>query len=80
MTGETLSAQAAYLIVTERAKTIGLELAPHDARRTFAKLAHKGKAPIEQIQIALGHETIQTAERHLRVRQDLTDAPAITWN
>jgi len=52
VTGETLSAQAVYLIVTERAKTIGLELAPHDARRTFAKLAHKGKAPIEQIQIA----------------------------
>ena len=60
MTGESLSAQAVYLVVTEAAKKIGLELAPHDARRTFAKLAHKGKAPIEQIQIALGHESIQT--------------------
>jgi site-specific recombinase XerD len=75
MTGETLSAQAVYLVVTGRAKKIGLELAPHDARRTFAKLAHKGKAPIEQIQIALGHESIQTTERYLGVRQDLTDAP-----
>lgn len=75
MTGETLSAQAVYLVVTGRAKAIGLELAPHDARRTFAKLAHKGKAPIEQIQIVLGHESIQTTERYLGVRQDLTDAP-----
>jgi site-specific recombinase XerC len=75
VTGETLSAQAVYLVVTGRAKKIGLELAPHDARRTFAKLAHKGKAPIEQIQIALGHESIQTTERYLGVRQDLTDAP-----
>jgi integrase len=45
MTGVTLSAQAVYLVVTERAQNIGLELAPHDVRRTFAKLAHKGKFP-----------------------------------
>jgi site-specific recombinase XerD len=75
MTGETLSTQAVYLVVTERAKTIGIELAPHDVRRTFAKLAHKGKVPIEQIQIALGHESIQTTERYLGVRQDLLNAP-----
>lgn len=43
VTGEMLSAQAVYLVVTERARKIGLELAPHDARRTFAKLAHKGR-------------------------------------
>ena len=67
MTGETLSAQAVYLVVTERAKKIGLELAPHDVQRTFAKLAHKGKVPIEQIQIALGQESIQTTERQLGV-------------
>ena len=34
---------------------LGAALAPHDVRRTFAKLAHKGRAPLEQIQIALGH-------------------------
>jgi len=53
----------------------GWALAPHDVRRTFAKLAHKGRAPLEQIQIALGHASIQTTERYLRVQQDLTDAP-----
>ena len=50
-------------------------LAPHDVRRTFAKLAHKGRAPLEQIQISLGHASIQTTERYLGVEQDLTDAP-----
>jgi site-specific recombinase XerD len=75
LTGDTLSAQAVYLVVTGRAKKIGLELAPHDVRRTFAKLAHKGKVPIEQIQLALGHESIQTTERYLGVQQDLLNAP-----
>ena len=42
---------------------------------SLAKLAHKGRAPIEQIQTALGHASIQTTERYLGVEQDLTDAP-----
>ena len=50
-------------------------LAPHDLRRTFAKLAHKGKSGLEQIQLSLGHASITTTERYLGVRQDLTDAP-----
>ena len=51
------------------------KLAPHDLRRTFAKLAHKGKAGLEQIQLSLGHASLTTTERYLGVRQDLTDAP-----
>jgi integrase len=55
---------------------IGLPtLAPHDLRRTFAKLAHNGRAALEQIQLSLGHATILTTERYLGVRQDLHDAP-----
>ena len=50
-------------------------LAPHDLRRTFAKLAHKGKAALEQIQLSLGHASVTTTERYLGVRQDLIDAP-----
>jgi len=51
------------------------KLAPHDLRRTFAELAHKGKAGLEQIQLSLGHASLMTTERYLGVRQDLIDAP-----
>jgi len=51
------------------------KIAPHDLRRTFAKLAHKGGSGINQIQISLGHASIKATERYLGVEQDLTDAP-----
>ena len=56
-------------------RTLGVQVRPHDLRRTFAKLAHKGGAPIDQIQLSLGHSSIQTTERYLGVDQDLTTAP-----
>ena len=73
--GESLTAQAVYLIVKRHAEEIGVEIAPHDLRRTFAKLAHRGRSPLEQIQLSLGHESILTTERYLGVRQSFTDAP-----
>ena len=45
------------------------------SRRKFARLTHRGKSPLEQIQLSLGHESILTSERYLNVRQDLADAP-----
>ena len=45
------------------------------SRRTFAKPAHRGKSPLEQIPLSLGHESILTTERYLNVQQDLADAP-----
>jgi site-specific recombinase XerD len=62
-------------VVKKNSEHCGLQVAPHDLRRSFAKLAHKGKAALEQIQLSLGHASIQTTERYLGVRQDLTDAP-----
>ena len=73
--GESLTPQAVYLIVKGYAEKLGIEIAPHDLRRTFAKLAHRGHSPLEQIQLSLGHESILTTERYLGVRQSLTDAP-----
>ncbi|MGH9622715.1 MAG: tyrosine-type recombinase/integrase [Bryobacteraceae bacterium] len=70
-----LGAQAVYEVVNFYGEKIGATLAPHDVRRTFAKLAHKGRAPLEQIQLSLGHASIQTTERYLGVQQDLGDAP-----
>ena len=41
----------------------------------LAKIAHQGRAPHEQIQISLGHASIQTTERCLSLKQNLHDAP-----
>ncbi len=76
VTSERLLPQNIMEAVVRYGKRIGVEkLAPHDLRRTFAKLAHKGRAALEQIQLSLGHASIQTTERYLGVRQDLQDAP-----
>ena len=56
-------------------KAQALDVAPHDMRRTFANLAKTGGAGIDQIQLSLGHASIQTAEAYLGTDQDLTDAP-----
>jgi len=73
--GSSLTSQAVYGIVASYSQKLGLPCAPHDLRRTFAQLAHKGQAPLEQIQLSLGHASIQTTERYLGIQQDLQDAP-----
>lgn len=74
--GAGITAQAIYNTIVSYAGELEKKgLAPHDLRRTFAKLAHKGGAPIDQIQLSLGHESVKTTEEYLGVEQDLTDAP-----
>lgn len=75
-TGQRISEQGIYNVVLHYAGKLGLgEIAPHDLRRTFAKLAHRGGSGLDQIQLSLGHSSIQTTETYLGVEQDLTDAP-----
>jgi site-specific recombinase XerD len=75
VTGRCVSTQAVFNIVRDYGTDLRLRIAPHDLRRTFAKLAHKGRAALEQIQLSLGHASILTTERYLGVRQNLSDAP-----
>lgn len=70
-----MTAQAIRDVVVEYAKLIDAPVAPHDLRRTFAKLAHKGGAPVDQIQLSLGHSSMQTTERYLGIEQNLSSAP-----
>ena len=72
---EGMTAQAVRDVVSGYSKEVGLTVAPHDLRRSFAKLAHKGGSTIDQIQLSLGHSSVQTTERYLGVDQDLTTAP-----
>jgi len=74
--GESMAARSIFQIVHGAGVRIGVpNLAPHDLRRTFAKLAHQGKPALEQIQLSLGHASVTTTERYLGVRQDFTDSP-----
>lgn len=74
--GESLTPKAIYNVVKIFAEKLEKQgIAPHDLRRTFAKLAHKGGSPIDQIQLSLGHDSINTTEKYLGVEQDLSDAP-----
>jgi len=70
-----ISAQAVFQIVRAYADQLGITVSPHDLRRSFARLAHLGHAPLEQIQLSLGHASIVTTEIYLGVRQNLRDAP-----
>jgi site-specific recombinase XerD len=71
LNGTSLSSQAIYDVVRE----YGDDVAAHDLRRTWAKLAHKGGADLAQISLSLGHASVQTTQRYLGLEQDLTDAP-----
>ena len=58
------------------AKTIGVPgLAPHDLRRTCAKLCRAAGGELEQIQMLLGHASVQTTEKYLGTKQNLVRAP-----
>ncbi len=57
---DSMRAQSVFETVVEYGQRIGVKITPHDLRRTFAKLAHQGRAALEQIQLSLGHASIQT--------------------
>lgn len=77
MADEPLTPAMIYFLVKGYGLKSGKEaLAPHDMRRTFARLAFEGEAPISQIQLALGHSIQATTERYINVQQDLDSAPS----
>jgi integrase len=67
--------QAITDVVRAYTARVGTPVPAHDLRRTITKLAMKGGARLEQIQLSLGHASNGTTERYLGVEQDLTDAP-----
>jgi integrase/recombinase XerD len=75
LTRDSLSTQAILDVVKEYSELQGLRVRPHDLRRTCAKLCRSAGGDIEQIQLLLGHASIQTTERYLGTRQNLADAP-----
>jgi site-specific recombinase XerD len=73
--GDGITVKAVWHIVKESAKHIGVaKLAPHDLRRTCARLCHASGGELEQIQFLLGHVSVQTTERYLGCKQRIRSA------
>src|ERR1700687_1858544 len=73
--GEGITEKAVWDIVKESAKTVGVaKLAPHDLRRTCARLCHASGGEVVQIQVLLGHVSVQTTERYLGCKQRIRSA------
>ena len=69
------NAKRNWYVVKNCASRAGIKaLAPHDLRRTCARLCHAAGGELEQIQFLLGHASVQTTERYIGCKQDLCRA------
>ena len=74
--GVALSEKVVWQLLQGYAVTAGVPgIAPHDCRRTCAKLCRAAGGELEQIQLLLGHASVQTTERYLGTKQDLVHPP-----
>jgi integrase len=73
--GDRMSSQAVYEVIKTYGSRLSLAIAPHDLRRTFAKLAYASDRRIEQIQYSLGHSSASTTAIYLGLQQDLANSP-----
>ena len=70
-----MSPNVLWDVVRAAAARAGIDkLAPHDLRRTCARLCHLAGGELDQIQFLLGHVSIQTTERYLGCKQKLRTA------
>jgi site-specific recombinase XerD len=73
--GSGFSPKVIWGVVKQKAKDCEIpSLAPHDLRRTRARLCHQAGGELEQIQFLLGHVSVQTTERYLGCKQRFRDA------
>jgi integrase len=69
------SPKVIWSVVRAGSSKCGLDrVAPHDLRRTCARLCHEAGGELEQIQFLLGHVSVQTTERYLGCKQRLRNA------
>ena len=72
--GERITEKVAWHAVKQYAAKLGVsKLAPHDLRRSCARLCHDAGGELEQIQFLLGHVSVQTTE-YLGCKQRLRGA------
>jgi site-specific recombinase XerD len=73
--GEGMTERVVWHVVKQYAAKLGLaRIAPHDLRRSCARLCHAAGGEMEQIQFLLGHVSVQTTEKYLGSKQRLHGA------
>jgi site-specific recombinase XerD len=73
--GEGITEKVIWWVVRRYAKQIQLgRIAPHDLRRTCARLCHVAGGELEQIQFLLGHVSVETTEQYLGCKQRFRSA------
>jgi len=73
--GAKVTEKVVWHVVKEYAARLGVsKLAPHDLRRSCARLCHNAGGELEQIQFLLGHVSVQTTEKYLGCKQRFHDA------
>jgi site-specific recombinase XerD len=74
--GERMTEKVVWQLLQPYAAAAGVPgIAPHDLRRSCAKMCRAAGGELEQIQLLLGHASVQTTERYLGTKQDLVHAP-----
>ena len=61
---QPLSADAIWRVVKQTGEAIGIDFAPHDARRTLATDALSNGTPVPDVQAQLGHSQASTTLRY----------------
>jgi integrase len=65
-----MSTTAVYQNVKRMGKDAGLDIAPHDLRRTCGRAMHDGGAALSDIQTFLGHENPETTQTYIGLKVD----------
>ena len=64
-----------WYVVKQCAARAGIRnLAPHDLRRSCARLCYDAGGELEQIQFLLGHASVLTTERYIGCKQRINQA------
>lgn len=73
--GAEMTEKVVWHVVKQYAEELGIsKLAPHDLRRSCARLCHSAGGELEQIQFLLGHVSVQTTEKYLGCKQRFREA------
>jgi integrase len=74
--GDILGEKVVWQLIKPYAEAAGVPgIAPHDLRRTCAKLCRAAGGELEQIQMLPGHASVRPTERYLGTKQDLVHTP-----